>query len=168
MMEIAMCNARESRVKAMSDFFSFLLRTRHSALSTHHSPLATRHFTPHSALSPGFTLIEVLVAMSIMAVGLFAVFKLQAQNLELQSEAYFMTMAGQLAKVRMAEIEAKPETGHSSGDFQNLQPGFLYEEDVSRVSSIRDLLKIRVVITEETDPAGRRYAMETFQWVQSR
>jgi prepilin-type N-terminal cleavage/methylation domain-containing protein len=153
----------ESLVKAMSDFILF--RTPHSALRTPNSPELR---TPRSAISPGFTLIEVMVALSIMAIGLFAVFRLQAQNLELQSEAYFMTMAGQLAKMRTAEIEAKPEEGHSSGDFQNLQPGFLYDADVSRVSGIRDLLKIRVVITEESDRSGRGYAMETFQWVQPR
>jgi type II secretion system protein I len=115
----------------------------------------------------GFTLIEVLVAMSIMAVGLFAVFRLQAQNLDLQSEAYFMTLAGQLAKARVAEIEAKPEAGHSSGDFRDLQPGFLYEEDVSRVGDVRDLFRIRVTIREEADRAGRRFSMETFQWIPS-
>jgi len=108
----------------------------------------------------------VLVALSIMAVGLFAVFRLQAQNLDLQSEAYFMTLAGQLAKERMAEIQARSDwsEGNSSGDFRERQPGFLYDEDVSRVNGIRNLYRIRVTVREGADRTGRSYSVETFQW----
>lgn len=111
----------------------------------------------------GFTLMEVVVSLAIMAIGLLAVYRLQAQNLDFQAESYFMTLAGQLARQRVAEIEARPdmEEGHSSGDFREWQPGFLYEEDVIPVGSIRNLFRIRVTVREETDSTGRRYSVET-------
>ncbi len=124
---------------------------------------------PHSAFplscARGFTLIEVLISMVIMAIGLLAVFNLQGQNLDSQSEASFMTMAGQLARERVARIVAGSdlEIGHSSGDFQEKQLGFLYDEDVSRVAGTRNLFRIRVTITEQGDRTGRRYSLETLQ-----
>jgi len=120
----------------------------------------------HTPGSPGFTLVEIMVALAIMAVGLFAVFRLQAQNLDLQSEACFMTQAGQLAKERMAEIQARSDwsEGISSGDFRERQLGFLYGEDVSRVDGIQNLFRIRVTVREEGDRTGRSYTVETFQW----
>lgn len=67
----------------------------------------------------GFTLLEVMVAMAIIAVALTAVLRVQAQSLSLAGEARFHTTAPLLAKSRMAVImAAAPEELRSdSGDF---------------------------------------------------
>jgi type II secretion system protein I len=111
----------------------------------------------------GFTLLEVLVSLAIMTIALLAVFRLQAQNLDLQSEAYFLTLANQLGQQRMAEIEAQPDLreGQSSGDFGEVHPTFRYEEEIARVSGGKYLWNVRLLIREEGDLAMRRILLET-------
>jgi type II secretion system protein I len=111
----------------------------------------------------GFTLMEVLVSLAIMTIALLAVFRLQAQNLDLQSEAYFLTLANQLGQQRMAEIEAQPDLreGQSSGDFGEIHPTFRYEEEIARVSGTKHLWNVRLLIREEGDLALRRILLET-------
>jgi prepilin-type N-terminal cleavage/methylation domain-containing protein len=67
----------------------------------------------------GFTLLEVVISMGLITIALLAVFRLQAQNLDLQSEAQFITLANHLAQDRMSQIQAGDELteGSSSGDF---------------------------------------------------
>jgi len=83
----------------------------------------------------GFTLLEVMVAMSIIAIALTAVLGLQSQSISLASEAKFSTTASLLAKSKMAEIEAKePEDlTDDSGDFGEDFPGYIWQLTVSDV-----------------------------------
>ena len=54
----------------------------------------------------GFTLLEVMVAMAIIAIALTAVLGSQSKSLSLASEAKFSTTVALLAQSKMAEIEA--------------------------------------------------------------
>jgi general secretion pathway protein I len=67
----------------------------------------------------GFTLLEVMIAMAIIAIALTSILRLQAQSLSLASEARFYTTAPLLAQSRMASImTSDPEELRSdSGDF---------------------------------------------------
>ena len=56
----------------------------------------------------GFTLLEVMVAMSILAMALVAVFHMQSQSISMAGESRFLTTASLLAQSKMAEIEAEP------------------------------------------------------------
>ncbi|MBW1764014.1 MAG: prepilin-type N-terminal cleavage/methylation domain-containing protein [Deltaproteobacteria bacterium] len=75
----------------------------------------------------GFTLLEVMVAMSIIAIALMAMLGSQSQSLSLANEAKFSTTSTLLAKSKIAEIEAeKPEnltsvSGNFGEDFPNYQ-----------------------------------------------
>ena len=111
----------------------------------------------------GFTLMEVLVSLAIMSIAFLAVFRLQAQNLDLQSEAYFLTLASQLGQQRMAEIEGQPDLkeGQSSGDFGEFHPTFRYEEEIARVRGRKHLWNVRLLVREEGDLAARRILLET-------
>jgi len=111
----------------------------------------------------GFTLLEVLLSLAIMSIALLAVFRLQAQNLDLQSEASFLTLASQLGQQRMAEIEAGPDLreSQSSGDFGELYPGFRYEEEIARVAGMKHLWNVRLLVREEGDLDARRILLET-------
>ena len=74
----------------------------------------------------GFTLLEVMIAMAIIAIALTAVLGSQSQGLSLASEAKFSTTVSFLAQSKMAEIESEePEnlTGNS-GDFGEDFPGY--------------------------------------------
>ena len=84
----------------------------------------------------GFTLLEVMVAMAIIAIALTAVLGLQSQSLSLASEAKFSTTVAFLAQSKMAEIEAqKPEDLTSdSGDFGEDFPGYRWDLSVNDVT----------------------------------
>jgi len=83
----------------------------------------------------GFTLLEVMIAVTIIAIVLVAVFGSQSQSLSLAHDAKFNTTAALLAQSKMAEVE----TGNSldlrstSGDFGEDFPGYQWELNVSEV-----------------------------------
>jgi len=84
----------------------------------------------------GFTLLEVMVAIAIIAITLVAVFGSQSQSLSLANEAKFSTTAALLAQSKMAEIEAvNPEDlASDSGDFGENFPNYHWNLTVSAVS----------------------------------
>jgi len=83
----------------------------------------------------GFTLLEVMVAMAIIAIALTAVLGSQSQSLSLASEVKFSTTAALLAQSKMAEIEAeKPgDLTSDSGDFEDF-PGYRWDVSVNPVT----------------------------------
>jgi general secretion pathway protein I len=91
----------------------------------------------------GFTLLEVMVAMAIIAIALTAVLGSQSQSVSLAGEAKFNTTAALLAQSKMAEIRLKkPEDLTSdSGDFGEDFPGYLWQVTLSSVNldNIQDL-----------------------------
>jgi general secretion pathway protein I len=74
----------------------------------------------------GFTLLEVMIAMAILAIALVAVFQMQSQSISMSSESRFMTTASLLAQSKMADIEAGASLGNSSqkGDFAPDHPEY--------------------------------------------
>jgi len=57
------------------------------------------------ALAAGFTLLEVMVAVSILAVSLTAVFSTEVQNVRMGNHAKWITQADLLARCKMSELE---------------------------------------------------------------
>jgi len=53
----------------------------------------------------GFTLMEVMIAMAILAITLVAVFQSQSQSVSMATEVRFLTTASLLAQGKMAEID---------------------------------------------------------------
>jgi len=92
----------------------------------------------YSKSNPGFTLLEVMIAIAIIAITLVAVFGSQSQSLSLANEAKFSTTAALLAQSKMAEIEAvNPEDlASDSGDFGENFPNYHWNLTVSDVSFI--------------------------------
>ena len=120
----------------------------------------------------GFTLLEVMVALAIIAIALTAVLGSQSQSLSLASEAKFRTTAAFLAQGKMAEIEAeKPEDFTSdSGDFGENFPGYRWDLSVNDVTfdepeGVSDHLKqINLSISWGKD--GRyRYGLKLYRLV---
>jgi prepilin-type N-terminal cleavage/methylation domain-containing protein len=83
----------------------------------------------------GFTLLEIVICLGLIALVLVAVFHLQAQNLDLQSEAQFMTTATWLLQERLSQIQSleEIEEGTNSGDFGKDYPDYTYKQEVSEV-----------------------------------
>ena len=83
----------------------------------------------------GFTLLEVMVAIALIAIALMAVLGSQSQSVSLAGEARFNTTAALLARSKMAEIESRaPEDlTADSGDFDEDFPGYTWKMAVSNV-----------------------------------
>lgn len=80
----------------------------------------------------GFTLLEVMIAVSVLTIALAAVLGLQSKSLTLASESRFQTTAALLAQGKMAEM-AVAELGDltsDSGDFDDAFSGHAWQLSV--------------------------------------
>ena len=116
----------------------------------------------------GFTLLEIIICLGLIALVLVAVFHLQAQNLDLQSEAQFMTTATCLLQERLSQIQAqeKIDEGRNSGDFGKDHPDYTYTQEVSEVPDTETLYKVKVAVILERDKARRDLWLETYLYRQ--
>ena len=96
----------------------------------------------------GFTLLEVMVAMAIIAIALTAVLGSQSQSVSLANEAKFITTAAFLAQGKIATVEIKKtdDLVDDSGDFGVDFPGYTWEIKVHDVAfekpeNVSDYLK---------------------------
>jgi general secretion pathway protein I len=81
----------------------------------------------------GFTLLEVMVAMAILAISLVAVYQLQSQSISLATESRFRTSAALLAQSKMTEMEAMATLSNRSedGDFGPDYPQYNWRMEVT-------------------------------------
>ena len=83
----------------------------------------------------GFTLLEIMVALSIIAIALTTLLTSQSQSLSLAGEAKFDSTATLLAQSKIAEIETAriEDLGPGSGDFGEDFPGYYWEMAISTI-----------------------------------
>ena len=76
----------------------------------------------------GFTLLEVMIAMAILAIGLTSLFGSQTSSVALATETRFNVQAPLLARLQLSTLLA-PEEGiyADNGDFGDEYPGFKWE-----------------------------------------
>jgi general secretion pathway protein I len=81
----------------------------------------------------GFTLMEVMIAMAILAIALVAIFQSQSQSIAMATDARFLTTSTLLAQSKMAEIEAMEPRNLKSenGDFGDGFPDYRWRLEVS-------------------------------------
>lgn len=77
----------------------------------------------------GFTLLEVMISLAILATVLVSVLNLHSQTLEMAAATRFDQTAAQMAQeILNAQIAAKPdEPLFLQGDFEEKYPGFEWE-----------------------------------------
>lgn len=117
--------------------------------------LRTKRPSPEGILIPrGFTLIEVIAAMAIMAIVLLAVYRLHAQTISMSGAARFYTIAPLLAQTRLATFDTEPDSRDSgTGDFGTDYPGYAWQVTVEDTTSeylgeiAENLKKIDIVIS---------------------
>ncbi len=119
----------------------------------------------------GFTLLEVMVAMAIIAIALTAVLGSQSQSVSLASEAKFNTTAPLLAQSKIAEIEVaeQSDVAGGSGDFGEDFPGYTWElrvEDIvfEEPANVSDLLKRIDLKVSWGDEALYQYRLRLYRF----
>ena len=88
-------------------------------------------------LTSGFTLLEVMVAMAILAIVLVSVYRMHSQTLAMNTAARFYTQAPLLAQKKMAEVTTTTSQifASDSGDFTEDFPGYSWQVSATDVSS---------------------------------
>ena len=118
----------------------------------------------------GFTLLEIMVAVSIIAIVLVSIYKMQAQTISMNYEARFYATAPMLAQFKMTEQETKSleDLTSDSGNFGDDFPGYTWSMDVDDVDSealgntAKDLKKIDVTISLNDDEFT--YSLRTYRF----
>jgi general secretion pathway protein I len=78
-----------------------------------------------------FTLLEVMVALAILAIAMTTLFGAQSQSLSMATEAKFNTNASLLAGLKLAELSSgKVQAGETEGDFGEDFPGYVWKMEV--------------------------------------
>ncbi len=85
----------------------------------------------------GFTLIEVMACMAILAIVLTAVYRLQSQTIIMTGAAQFYSLAPLLAQSKMSDLDMKTvdDLGNDSGDFGEDLAGWTWDVIVEDVES---------------------------------
>lgn len=120
----------------------------------------------------GFTLLEIMVAISIMAIVLVTVFRMHAQTLSMTYSARFYATSPLLAQKKMVEIESKGQQDitDDSGDFGDEFPGYRWQVAVDDVESkalgsvAENLKKIDILVTLNNDEFT--YSVRTYKFLQ--
>ena len=107
----------------------------------------------------GFTLLEVMVAMAIMAIVLVSVYRMHSQTLSMNAANRFYTQAPMLAQSKLAELEAGSSEiiAGDSGDFGEKFPGYTWNVSVAEISIealgevSNDLKQIDLIVSLNND-----------------
>lgn len=97
-----------------------------------------------AAGSAGFSFVELLVAISLIALSCILLFGVQADNVDRAAEARFHSQAAMLAQHKLTELNLQDFAGLAdvSGDFGPAYPGMHWS------------LQVRVLSDEESGLAG--------------
>ena len=120
-------------------------------------PLPAFSLQPRAGRSPcGFTLLEVMVALCILAIVLLSVYRLHSQTISMSIESRFYTQAPLLARSALTRWEEarKLEMMSDQGDFGKEFPGYQWKISVADAPSpalgaqfARDMQRIDVRVT---------------------
>ena len=113
---------------------------------------ASRFSRAEVATGSGFTLLEVMIALAVVAIAMMALLGLHHQSLQSVIHSQDSTKAALLAQDLMsqAELQRFPEVGNRSGDFESLYPGrfkgFRWQQIVEPAAAFPDIRKVKVRI----------------------
>jgi general secretion pathway protein I len=113
----------------------------------------------------GFTLLEVMIAMTILAIALVALSRSQSQSLAVTGGSREETTLCLLAQSKMAEMESGTALSTSSdkGDFGTDFPDIAWESRVSD-SAIQNLKKIEVAVRDKRAAKDKPFKLVLYKF----
>ena len=98
----------------------------------------------------GFTLMEVMIAMTILAIALVAIFQSQSQSIAMSTDSRFMTTASLLAQSKMVEVETASTLDNQTkdGDFGPDYPQYTWHLEIGD-TQLPQFKKIEVTVTNK-------------------
>ena len=124
-----------------------------------------------NAKPAGFTLMEIMIALSLMAIVLVSVYRMHAQTLRINAEIKFNVTAPLLAQAKITELAQQPSGRHtdSEGDFGDDYPGYVWRirsadaELPAEIDLPGRLLRVDLAVSLEPD--NRVYQLRTYTYV---
>ena len=115
----------------------------------------------------GFTLLEVMVAMAILAITLVIIFSQQAVSLNMGNEARIITKATFVAQERMAGLitQKRLPIGEEEGEVQEAIPPLKWKQIVEE-SETEGMQKITVLVLWTEGDRDRDVRLVTYVAVQ--
>ncbi|MFO7713380.1 prepilin-type N-terminal cleavage/methylation domain-containing protein [Desulfosarcina sp.] len=117
----------------------------------------------------GFTLMEVMVALSVVAIALTAIYRMHTQTLFMDARGRFDTVATMLARQKLAEIDTLDlkDLTSDAGDFDSDHPGYTWKIESEAVAS--DLIKAdgpslkRIILTIGFNEEESLFTLTTYR-----
>jgi len=118
----------------------------------------------HKVTAAGFTLLEVMIAMAILAIALVAVYQSQSQSISMAGSSHFLTTASLLAQGRMAEIDAVDprEEAAGNGDFGEAFPDYQWQVEIGD-TEIERLKKVVLTVTNSRMAVRNTYRLVLYK-----
>jgi general secretion pathway protein I len=112
----------------------------------------------------GFTLMEVLIAMAILAIALVGVFYLQSQSISMSTDSRFMTTAALLAQSKIVEIESGVVSSGPAqdGDFGDDYPQYSWRMEITD-TKLPQFKKIEVTVKNRAFLRGGIYKLVLYK-----
>ena len=118
----------------------------------------------------GFTLLEVMVAMAILAIALTGLLGSQSQSLYAADEANFSMVSTFLAQEKMTELLAQDDyLTDYSGDFGEQHPGYFWraevvQSDFSEIETLEgtEYLLARIDLVVHTENERRSFTISRY------
>jgi general secretion pathway protein I len=123
----------------------------------------SRRFLPLAqAWGKGFTLLELMIAIAILAISLTVIYGSQSQSVSLATESKFNTAAALLLNLKVAELECGiVDLRADEGDFGEDYPDFSWKIEIDDADLAeleiagelgRSLKRARITISWENSP----------------
>ena len=115
----------------------------------------------------GFTLLEVLVAVAILAIAMVAILKANVQSLDKLTRSRETTTASLLAASKLAEVEAAGVANWNElrGDFAEDYPDYTWEVETSS-TEVEGLVRVVVTVQRGGAGSGREARLEELLYAQ--
>jgi general secretion pathway protein I len=115
----------------------------------------------------GFTLIEMIVATFLLAIGAVAALACISSATRTAGIAREYTQAALLAQQKFAEIEAQPDTlsgGDQTGEFGDEYPGYSWQQ-TTETTSFSSLVRVTLTIEWQSGARRRSAQFATYEMI---